>query len=105
MDARAVRFAEVGRVLTSTARAGGLVAPTFRSPPRVLHVDRTLRRRDGAAPAVAVRLGERPFPAVVADMVEGVIVANGVTERDAAQWRRRLWTAVESVSGTVADAA
>ncbi len=106
MDARAVRFAEVGRVLSAAAREGGLEAPTFRSPPRILHVDRTLRRRPGGgAPTVAVRLGGRPFAAVVADMVEGVLAANELSDVEAARWRRDLWSAVEEGSGRALEAA
>ncbi len=92
-------------MLSAAARAGGLEAPTFRSPPRILHVDRTLRRRAGASPTVAVRLGGRPFAAVVADMVEGVLAANELADVDAARWRRELWAAVDQGSGRAAEAA
>jgi len=71
----------------------------------VLHRDRTLRRRHGASPTVAVRLNGRPFAAVVADMVEGVLVANGLVDDDAARWRRDLWSAVERATGEVLEAA
>jgi hypothetical protein len=46
-------------------------------------VDRALRRRPGSAvPAVAVRVQGRSMAAVVADMVEGVLVANDARDRD-----------------------
>jgi hypothetical protein len=105
MDARAVRFSEVGRALSAAARTGGLDAPAFRSPPRVLHRDRTLLRRPHAGATVAVRLTGRPFGAVVADMVEGVLVANDLTGDDASRWRRELWSAVERATGEVLEAA
>jgi hypothetical protein len=93
---RSLRFADTARLLADTVRQGGLTAPTFRSPPRVLGRDRTLRRRSDGSVAVAVRLGGRPFVAVVADMVEGVIRTNGLDGPEADEWRRALWTAVES---------
>jgi hypothetical protein len=76
-----IRFAAAARAISDEARRAGLEVPGFRSPPR-LPVDRALRRRPGAAPAVVVRLHGRPIATVVADMVEGVLVANGITERD-----------------------
>jgi hypothetical protein len=99
MDAvgsRSLRFADTARLLTDTVRRGGLTPPTFRSPPRVLGRDRTLRRRDDGPAAVAVRLGGRPFVAVVADMIEGVVAANQLDGPAAEEWRRAMWTAVEA---------
>ena len=60
----------------------GLVAPSFRSPPAVPGVDRTLRRQppaDGGGVVVAVRLWGRSFAAIRADRVDGVLAANGVS--------------------------
>jgi hypothetical protein len=86
------RFAVAARAISDEARRAGLgVVPGFRSPPR-LPVDRALRRRPGTTPSVAVRLQGRPMDVVVADMVEGVLVANGATGRD--DLRARLLAAV-----------
>jgi hypothetical protein len=71
----------------------------------VLHRDRTIRRRANGAPTVAVRLNGRPFAAVVADMVDGVLVANQLSDDDASAWRRRLWVAAEDSTGEVMRAA
>jgi hypothetical protein len=57
-------------------------------------VDRSLRRRPGASPSVAVRLGGRTDAAVAADLVEGIIVANDLSAAAAEQARRRLLAAV-----------
>jgi hypothetical protein len=103
-----LRFADTARVLADAARGGGLVVPTFRSPPRVLHRDRTIRHRADGSVAVAVRLTGRPFVAVVADMVEGVLVANRLEGATADEWRRTLWIAAEERSqrtGGVQEAA
>ena len=96
VGSRSLRFADTARLLTDTLRLGGLAAPTFRSPPRVLGRDRTLRRRSDGTVAVAVRLGGRPFVGVVADMIDGVIITNELTGPAADEWRRALWAAVES---------
>jgi hypothetical protein len=50
---------------------------------------RTIRRYPGGT-VVAVRLRGRPFEAAVADMVEGVVVANRVPEAEAPRVRRLL---------------
>jgi hypothetical protein len=78
------------RAVSTEARRLGLEVPGFRSPPRLAGVDRTLRHRPGSSPSIAVRLGGRPDPAVAADLVEGVIVANGLGPAAAAHARRRL---------------
>ena len=99
-----MRFAGVVRALAVEARRQGLEVPGFRSPPRLPGANRSLRHRPGATPAVAVRLHGRPFAAVVADMVEGVIVTNGLAGRRAAEARRRLAAAVEAAEAGEAAA-
>lgn len=79
-----------------------LVVPGFRSPPRVAGVHRTIRRRDGV-PTVAVWIKGRPWSAVVADMIEGVVVANGLRGARADCVRSALWLAVDD-SGELAAA-
>ncbi len=44
---------------------------------------------------VSVRLRGRPWAAVVADMIEGIVVANGLTGAKADMARSALWLAVE----------
>jgi hypothetical protein len=73
----ALRFADAARRLAAAARGAGLEAPAFRSPPRVKGAARTIRRYPGGA-VVSVQLRGRSFAEVAADMVEGVLVANGV---------------------------
>jgi hypothetical protein len=87
------RFAEAARALGSAARSVGASCPSFRSPPRRTGVDRTIRRWEGGA-TVAVRLRGRPWPAVLADMVEGVVVANGLAGPAADELRSALWATV-----------
>ena len=98
-----VDFAAAARALTRAARASGLVGPSFRCPPRLVGVDRTIRRRpDGAI--VAVRLRGRPWAAVLADMIEGVVAANGLQPPAADRVRADLWRVCGGVAPSVAAA-
>jgi hypothetical protein len=98
-SATTVEFAAAARTLTREARRRGLVGPSFRCPPRLVGVDRSIRRRaDGAV--VSIRLKDRPRGAVIADMVEGVVVANGLRPPAADRVRTELWAALESAATT-----
>ena len=97
--ATTVEFASAARALTREARRRGLVGPSFRCPPRLVGIDRSIRRRpDGAV--VSIRLKGRPRSAVMADMIEGVVVANGLRPPQSDRLRTELWTALESASTT-----
>jgi hypothetical protein len=95
MEASSLRFAGAVRSLSDAARAQGLVVPAFRSPPRLSASDRSIRWRPDGGATVAVRLRGRPWVAVISDMVEGVVVANGLTGPAADRARTRLWSVVE----------
>jgi hypothetical protein len=82
------------QVLGAEARAGGLTAPGFRSPPRLVGVQRSIRRWPGGGAMVAVVVRGRPWPAVLADLVEGVVAANGLVGPRADEARARLWDAL-----------
>jgi len=88
-------FAQVARVLGHEARARGLHAPGFRCPPRIVGIDRSLRR-SGEHVTVAVRVKGRPLVAVVADMIEGVVVANRLVPPVADRLRREMWDVMSS---------
>lgn len=85
----ALRFADAARRLGAAAHEAGLSVPAFRSPPRVADAARTIRRYPAGA-VVSVRLRGRPFPEVIADMVDGVLAANRVPPADAPRVRARL---------------
>ena len=91
-SAATVEFSRAARALASTARRSGLVAPSFRSPPGILGAARTIRLRPGGA-VICVRLRGRPMVAVLADMIEGVVVTNGLESCDAGRVRTELWEA------------
>jgi hypothetical protein len=92
--ATTVEFAAVARTLTREARRRGLAGPSFRCPPRLIGVDRSIRRRTNGA-VVSIRLQGRPRGAVIADMIEGVVVANGLRPPAADRVRTELWAALE----------
>ena len=85
----AARFCAVARLLADEARRRGLAPPGFRSPPKLPDAPRTIRRQ-GASAVVAVRRAGRPADEVIADMVEGVLVANRVSGAEAERWRAEL---------------
>ncbi len=89
----AVEFAQAARVLGREARRRGLVVPSFRSPPRIVGVQRTLRRHPGGV-VVAVQVRGRPWLAVAADMIEGVVVANRLQAPSGDRLRSELWEAL-----------
>ena len=94
MESSVLRFAETVRTLGLETRRHRLKMPGFRSPPRLHGVDRSVRRRPDGGATIAVVVRGRPWAAVVADMVEGVVVANGLTGAPADRVRATLWTAV-----------
>ena len=101
MTTSATKFTAAARVLAAAVADMQLVVPGFRSPPRIIGVNRTIKRsRETAGGVVAVRLSDRPFTAVIGDMIEGVLAINqlSVPEADAARtylWRVMLQFTVE----------
>lgn len=100
---RAPRFWELARRVAAEGRRLGLVAPGFRTPPVLPGAQRTLRRTSaGAVVAVAVASRGRPADAVLADLVDGLVLANGLAGDEAAACRCRL---LAGLSPPVAGAA
>ena len=97
----AVEFAALARAIASTVHQSGLAAPGFRCPTRIIGVDRTIRRLAGqdvagtVAGIVAVNVKDRPLAAVVADMIEGVVILNQLSAVGAARVRAALWLSLE----------
>lgn len=101
-EAISLRFVAVARALAKAARSQGLRPPAFRSPPRLVGVGRSLSRRSDGHVTVAVLLRDRPWGAVLADMIEGVVAANNLQGVDADRCRRTLWEALEDVGDLAA---
>lgn len=99
-----LRFARTVQALAAAARAQGLVVPGFRSPPRLRGVQRSIKRWPGGA-TVAVVVRDRPWPAVQADLVEGIVAANALTGAAADAARAVLWEAVAGPPGSGSVAA
>ena len=97
--ATTVEFASAARALTREARRRGLVGPSYRCPPRLVGIDRSIRRRpDGAV--VSIRLTGRPRSAVLADMIEGIVVTNKLRPPQSDRVRAELWGALEAAATT-----
>jgi hypothetical protein len=88
-----VHFSHAARLLAREARRRQLVAPSYRCPPRIVGVQRTLRRHATGA-VVAVQVKDRPWGAVVSDMIEGVVVVNRLSPPLADRLRTELWEAI-----------
>ena len=102
MESSSLQFAGTVRTLGGAARARGLVVPGFRSPPKVPGAERTIRTRPDGSCSVAVVVKGRPLEAVVADLIEGIIVANHLSGAEATRVRTHLWEAVVGRSHTEA---
>jgi hypothetical protein len=91
-------FAEAARLLGEATRGQGLVMPSFRSPPREVGRRRTLARYADGLVTVSVMVRNRVWEAVLADMIEGVVVTNQLDGIDAEVLRDQLWEALEGES-------
>jgi hypothetical protein len=87
-------FAAAARAAAEEARRQRLVVPAFRTPPRRQSAHRTLRRRPDGSAVVAVRVRGRALDAVIDDIVEGVVAANGLSGEWANRCRRDVFAAV-----------
>ena len=88
------QFSTACRSLSAAARAAGLQAPSFRSPPGVEGATRTIRRRGRTAAVLSVAIHGRPTEVILSDLVEGVVVANRLEGTEAIRARSLLWEAV-----------
>ncbi|MCU1355001.1 MAG: hypothetical protein JWM89_419 [Acidimicrobiales bacterium] len=96
MESSSLQFAATVRTLGAAARQRGLVVPGFRSPPRVPKAERTIRWGNDGSATVAVTVKGRPYQAVVADLIEGLVVVNGLDGTEATRMRTHLWEEVVS---------
>lgn len=94
MESTSLQFAATVRTLGAAARARGLVVPGFRSPPRRPGAERTVRFAADGTATIAVAVRGRPFQAVVADLIEGVVIVNDLDGFEATRLRTSLWEAV-----------
>ena len=87
-------FGAAARSLARASHLRDLVVPVFASPPSRPDLDRSIRRRNGS-PVVSIRLRGRPRGAVLADMIEGIVVANYLEGARADLVRSALWLAID----------
>jgi hypothetical protein len=97
-----LRFAETARLLAAEARRHDLKVPGFRCPPRVPGANRTIRWSPAGTCIVSVRVRDREVADVIADMVEGVLVANQLTGQTADGWRLALRSVVSEFDAQAA---
>lgn len=83
-------FAQAVRQLMQATAGAGMRSPAFKSPPRLPDAHRTIRWLSSEKAIVAVRRANRPSDAVVADMIEGVVRANGLSGSEAQDAARKL---------------
>lgn len=102
MESPSLQFAAVVRVIGQAVRARGLVVPGFRSPPRRPGAERTLRFAPDGTATVAVAVRGRPFLAVVADLIEGVVVVNHLSGIEATRLRTALWEELVTTNAAAA---
>jgi hypothetical protein len=93
-QASSVRFAVAARVVSEHARMAGLRVPAFKCPPRIAGAHRTVKRV-GRDVVVAVQVKGRPFGAVIADLIEGVVVTNELSGVDAGRARALMWEGLD----------
>ena len=98
----AVPFSSLARLLVSEVRGRGLVTPSFSTPPRVPGANRTVRKMQGGGLMVAVRVRDRDLDDVMADMVDGVLLANGFTGQIAEGWRLALLSVLDGPAAAAA---
>ena len=96
--ASALQFAEAVRLVVGMAQRRALRPPVFRSPPGLAGVDRSIRRRPNGTVVVAVRRTDRPLAAVQADVIEGVVAANGLVGEAADRFRHSAWERLAGAS-------
>ena len=99
------RFVLTARALAIAARELGLNVPSFQSPPRSDQLDRSIQRRPDGDCVVAVRVRGRPFAAVVADAIEGIVVCNDLDAAAAVTVRDELWREIEGSHDAAAPVA
>jgi len=88
-EVSALEFSRLVRALAFPARGLGLEVPGFRSPPRIA-APRTIRRFPDGQSVVAIAIRGRERSAVWFDLVEGLIISNGLDAAKAARARETL---------------
>ncbi len=95
-------FAEAARVVGRIMQDLGHTAPGYRTPPRVVGIDRSIRRGGTKGATIAVRVRLRPAAAIFADMIDGAVVANDLTGVEAVRCRAALWAELAPLSALLA---
>jgi hypothetical protein len=100
-----LRFAAAARCLAEVAREAGCAVPSFRSPPTLVGRRRTLRRTSDGGVVVSLLVRGRPWSAVLADMIDGLVAANSLDPAAAEDLREACWAAFEHIDLSARSAA
>ena len=89
-----IQFSRTIRTLGRIANQLGYVTPQFRCPPPSAQYQRSIRRnKDDLSISIVIR--GRPWLAVLADIVEGFVIANAKSGQDS-EIRNILWDTIGS---------
>ncbi len=92
----ALDFALMARQLTAAAQTQGVDCPSFRSPPDLPGISRSIRRNQDNSITVAVVVRGRYRLAVSADMIEGVVASTSLEFAEASRLRDALWLSISA---------
>lgn len=94
-ESYSINFLKVIRTLERIAGQRGFVAPSFRCPPPSAKFQRSLKKLKDDKVVVSIVVRDRPWLAVLADIVEGFVIANNSSEREP-ELRNLLWDSIAS---------
>ena len=94
-ESYSIKFLKVIRTLERIAGQRGFVAPSFRCPPPSAKFQRSIKKLDNDKVTISIVARDRPWLAVLADIVEGFVIANSSSERES-ELRNLLWDSIAS---------
>ena len=94
-ESYSIKFVKVVRTLERIANQRGFNVPTFRSPPPTAKFQRTVKKQPDKKLIISIVVRERPWLAVLADIIEGFVLANKPSNRES-ELRDLLWDSISS---------
>lgn len=94
-ESYSVNFVSVVRTLGRIANQREFISPSFRCPPPSAKFQRSMRNLGEGEITISIVIRERPWLAVLADIVEGFVIANKSLERES-ELRNLLWDSIAS---------
>jgi len=94
-ESYSLKFVKVVRTLERIADQRGFTAPAFRCPPPSAKFQRSIKKLDDNKVTISIVIRERPWLAVLADIVEGFVIVNKLSGREP-ELRNLLWDSIAS---------